>query len=81
MIEWILIFTLNIGTKQPGEIRDVSVTMVPGFTSRATCEVAAQALGERTVAVVGRARIERGIQGNAWASVPAINTECVQVRK
>jgi len=80
MQEWVLILALNIAG-QPGEIRDVSATMLGGFRSQAACEAAAQQLAMRTVALVGRARMQQGIQGNSAKNTPAINTECVLIAK
>lgn len=81
MGEWVLILALNIAGSVPGEIRDVSLSTVGGFTSKATCEVAAQALAGRTIAVVGQARMQAGIQGNRAKSTPVLNYECVFVKK
>jgi hypothetical protein len=79
-MEWVLLITLNL-IGQPGEMRDVSTSAVGGFTSRATCEAAAARLAERLVALVGHAREQRGIRGGTMTAAPAINTECVEVRK
>lgn len=80
MTEWVLIIVLNIAG-QPGEIRDPSISLLGGFTSLTRCEAAGQKIAERSIGVVGRARIQQGIQGNTFKSIPAINTECVQVVK
>ena len=80
MNEWVLLMALNIAG-QPGAIRDVSLSTLGGFSSRATCEAAGQKLAERSVAVVGRARKQRGIQANTSVDMPSLNTECVQITK
>lgn len=80
MVEWLLIYTLNI-VSAPNELRDVSIAVVPGFQSKATCDAAANRLAEATIRLVGQARIQRGIPGHSSASTPAINFECVEVRK
>lgn len=80
MIEWVLLMTLNI--KGPvGDIRDVSLSTLGGFTSSASCEAAGKALAVRAIGLVGRARMQQGIVGNSGQSTPALNTECVQVTK
>lgn len=80
MIEWVLLLTLNL-VPTPTEMRDVSVTTLSGFTSAVSCESAGKALAERTIAVVGRAREQRGIRGGSMVMSPSINYECVQIRK
>ena len=80
MQEWVLIFALHIAGN-PGEIRDVSTSMLGGFRSQASCEAAAKQLAMRTISLVGRARMQQGIQGNSGRSTPAINSECVLIVK
>jgi hypothetical protein len=80
MTEWLLLLGLNL-VGAPGEMRDVSAQTISGFTSRATCMTAAETISNRLIAVVGRAREERGIVGNTPNSMPAINYECVEIRK
>ena len=80
MTEWVLLLTLNI-IGQPSELRDVSLSMMSGFTSKKTCEIAGQRLASRSVVLIGRAREDRGIPGNTAKSAPAINTECVEIAK
>jgi len=80
MTEWILLLTLNLSGPL-GDIRDVSLTTVPGFTSQATCETAARQIAERTIALVGKARGQQGVQIQSSKSVPALNTECLQIKK
>lgn len=81
MGEWILILALNIASSTPGEIRDVSLTTLGGFTSKAACEAGAQALTSRAIAVVGQARMQAGIPGNVSKATPALNFECVFIKK
>lgn len=81
MGEWVLILALNIANQVPGEIRDVSLTTLGGFTSKGACDAAAQTIATRTVAVVGQARMQAGIPGNAGKSTPALNYECVFIKK
>lgn len=81
MGEWVLILALNIASSAPGEIRDVSLTTLGGFTSKAACESAAQTVASRAVAVVGQARMQAGIQGNGSKATPVLNYECVFVKK
>jgi hypothetical protein len=78
--EWILLLALNLSGPL-GDIRDVSLSTVPGFTSQAACETAARQIAERTLALVGKARGQQGVQSQSTKSVPALNTECVQVKK
>lgn len=81
MGEWVLILALNIASSTPGEIRDVSLTTLGGFASKATCEAAAQTIAGRAVAVVGHARMQAGMQGNGGKSTPVLNSECVFIKK
>lgn len=80
MPEWILLLTLNLSGPL-GDIRDVSLTTVPGFTSQAACEIAARQLAERAIALVGKARGQQGVQIQSSKSTPALNSECVQIKK
>jgi hypothetical protein len=80
MTEWLLLLTVNL-VGAPGEIRDLSVQTIPGFVSKATCDAAAENVAHRLIAVIGRAREERGIAGNSRTRMPAIDTECVEIRK
>lgn len=80
MNEWVLIIALNVHG-QPGEIRDVSLSILGGFSSQASCDAAGRKIAERAIGVVGRARMQQGIQGNSGKSIPPLNTECVQISK
>lgn len=80
MNEWILLLALNLSGPL-GDIRDVSLSNVTGFTSQAACETAARQLTERTIALVGKARGQQGVQSQSTKSAPAINAECVQIKK
>lgn len=42
MGEWVLVLALNIASGTPGEILDVSMSILGGFTSKTTCEAAAK---------------------------------------
>ena len=81
MGEWVLVLALNIASSTPGEIRDVSLSTLGGFNSKATCEAAAQSIASRAIAVVGQARMQAGIQGNGGKSTPVLNYECVFIKK
>lgn len=80
MVEWLLVFTVNI-VSSPSELRDVSLRNVGGFQSKQACEVAARSIAEAHIRMVGQARMQRGIRGNSNASIPAINFECLSIRK
>jgi len=81
MGEWVLILALNLASGTQGEIRDVTLTTLPGFTSKQSCETGAQTVAARTIAVVGQARIQSGIQGSGQKASPVLNYECVFVKK
>lgn len=81
MEEWVLLLALNVASGVPGEIRDVSFTTVSGFSSKATCEAAAQTIAERAIGVVGRARGQAGIQMSSSKSMPGLNSECIRITK
>jgi len=81
MGEWVLVLALNIASGTPGEIRDVSLSTLGGFSSKATCEAAAQTVASRAIAVIGQARMQAGIQGNGGKATPVLNYECVLVKK
>jgi hypothetical protein len=81
MGEWILLLAVNIASGTPGELRDVSLTTVGGFASRAACDMAAQTIAARAVAIVGQARMQAGLKGNGNRSTPVLNYECVFINK
>ena len=81
MGEWVLILALNIAGGTPGERREVSLSTLGGFSSKATCEAAAQTIASRAIAVVGQARIQAGIQRNDGKSTPVLNYECLFIKK
>jgi hypothetical protein len=81
MGEWIIVLALNIASGTPGDLRDVSLTTLGGFTSKSACEAAAQTIASRAVAVVGQARTQAGLQGNGNRSTPVLNYECVFIKK
>lgn len=80
MNEWVLLIALSI-IGEPGVLRDVSLSAVGGFSSKAACDTAGQRLAERAVAVVGRARSQRGINAGSQSHIPSLNTECVLIKK
>lgn len=61
MAEWILLLTLNLAGGAPGEVRDMSATTIGGFTSRQTCDAAANKLAERLVVLAGKHREREGV--------------------
>lgn len=79
MAEWILILALNINSGLPRELRDVSVTTIDGFKSKATCESAGKTLASKTEAVVDKARSQAGMTGSKAAAM--INFDCVRITK
>ena len=81
MEEWVLLLALNVTSGVPGEIRDVSLTTISGFSSKVACEAAAQTLAERAIGVVGRARGQAGIQTSSSKSMPSLNSECIHITK
>lgn len=80
MGEWILILALNIASAS-GDLRDVSLTTVGGFTSKVSCNTAAQTIASRSIAVVGQARMQAGLLGNGNKATPVLNYECVFIKK
>lgn len=80
MNEWILILTLNL-MSQPGDIRDISPSIIGGFQSKQNCDSAASAISDRLVALSGKAREQQGISKNTSKSSPAIWYECINIKK
>ncbi|WP_132038757.1 hypothetical protein [Iodobacter fluviatilis] len=80
MNEWILVLTLHL-ISAPGEVRDISPQIVSGFTSKQNCENAAVSISERLIGISGKARERQGIPSNTSKSSPAINYECLNIRK
>lgn len=81
MIEWVLILAVNLVADSPGAMRDVSLSTTSGFSSQAKCEAAGQKMAERSIAVIGNAREQRGIRGGSRTAMPSVNFECVAVQK
>ena len=80
MSEWILIITMTLATN-PGEIRDISPTIVPGFTTQAKCEAASTTITQTLVRQAGNLRRKQSIADNTWQSAPALWADCKQVIK
>lgn len=80
MNEWVLLLTLHL-LGQPGDIRDISPTILGGFQSKQTCEVAASTISGRLIALSGNAREQQGIPKGTSKSGPAVWYECVNIRK
>lgn len=81
MGEWVLILALNIASGTPGELRDVSLTILGGFGSKSSREAAAEVIARRSIAIIGQARMQAGIQGNSHLATPVVNYECVFIKK
>lgn len=81
MVEWILVLAVNLIGDSPSTMRDVSLSTTSGFTSQAKCEAAGQKIAHRSIAVIGHAREQRGIQPGSRTAMPSVNFECVAVQK
>ena len=80
MTEWILLLTINL-IGQSGEIRDISPQIIGGFSSKQTCETAAESISHRFIVLAGKAREQQGIQSNTFKSAPSIWQECINIQK
>jgi hypothetical protein len=80
MNDWILILTFALST-QPGEVRNIAPVILPGFASKALCDAAAESISHRLIALGGRHREQQGTQANRRFGSPAINYECISIRK
>ena len=81
MTQWVLVITFMLLSQKPGEIRDISPSIVDGFTSKANCEAAAEIITGKLIMLTGDARKERGIASNTPESGPSLYYECVQIEK
>ena len=79
-MEWVLVLTLNISSAQ-GTIRDVQMEMVDGFRTALLCESAKGKLAGKLIQMVGKNRERQGIRSNTKDQHPAVNAECVVVKK
>lgn len=79
-MEWLLVLTLHLAGPR-GAIRDIAPAVVPGFTSDAACRAAAQKIAESFIRSIGASRERQGIVKNSADSIPAVNFECITVRK
>ena len=81
MAQWVLILTFMLLSQKPGEIRDISPSIIDGFTSKENCEAAAKVISTKLILLAGDARKERGIAANTPESGPSLYYECVQIQK
>ena len=81
MTQWVMVITFMLLSQKPGEIRDISPSIVDGFTSKANCEAAANVITGKLITLAGDARKERGIAANTPDSGPSLYYECVQIQK
>lgn len=79
-MEWLLVLTLHL-TGPKGNIRDIAPTVVPGFTSESACKAAADKVAEALIRVSGAAKERQGLAKNSMETIPAVNFECIAVRK
>lgn len=80
MNQWMLVMVLHI-SGPPGEIRDPTVQVMDGFSSRARCDATAMQISESLISSIGRARIAQGIKGERWQHFPKIHHQCIEVQK
>ncbi|MDM0118861.1 hypothetical protein [Variovorax arabinosiphilus] len=79
-MEWLLVLTLHL-TGPKGNIRDIAPTVISGFTSEAMCKGAAEKVAESLIRVTGAAKERQGLAKNSMETIPAVNFECIAVRK
>ena len=79
-MEWLLVLTLHL-TGPKGGIRDIAPTVVPGFTAESSCKLAADKIAESLIRVTGAAKERQGLAKNSVETIPAVNFECISVRK
>lgn len=79
-MEWLLVLTLHL-TGPKGGIRDIAPTVVPGFTSESSCKLAADKIAETLIRLAGLSKERQGLARNSTDTIPAVNFECVAVRK
>jgi hypothetical protein len=51
------------------------------FSSKQTCEIAAESISHRFIVFAGKAREQQGIQSNTFKSAPSIWQECINIQK
>jgi len=64
MYEWLLILTVYIQDK-PGEIRDISPEVITGFSSKQSCQNAANKISYEYIDLFGKSRNQQGITGRS----------------
>lgn len=79
-MEWLLIITMNLAD-QPKQVRDISPTIVPGFSSKAACDKASKDIAFELIGMAGSHRQSAGIQGNLGIQTPNVWARCIQVQK
>ena len=63
MKEWILIITMRLVT-QDGDLNDVQIEMIDGFTSKQRCEQAGKDISSQLIYESGRHMKQQGIAPN-----------------
>lgn len=78
MSEWVMILTVTLAG-QLGVMGDVQLEIVPGFSSNARCEDAANTIAKSVVFNVQDHRKAHNVSKKA--SLPYVNYKCVRIEK
>lgn len=80
MVEWVLVVVLTISSEQ-GTIRDPSLSMIDGFSTKQACDSAAVTAAGTLIDMVGDARKSQGIKPNLPSQSPSVQVRCMGVIK
>lgn len=80
MVEWVLVVALTIASEQ-GTVRDPSLSIVDGFSSRQACEEAGARIASTVVVTIGDLRKSQGIDPSKPGQHASVWPKCVSIKK
>ena len=79
-MEWVLILTMHI-MKPSGQLPDVQVEMIDGFTSESTCNQAGNTLSMTLLNQVNKHVNQQAVGKGSKLNLPSIFLECTRIEK
>lgn len=75
---WVLILSIQLIT-EAGELRDVQIEMIDGFTSKTSCETAGEKLAIASLVEIGKHIQNKG--KDSRKNHPSVNSTCLEIIK
>lgn len=79
-MEWVLILTMHI-MKPSGQLPDVQVEMIDGFTSESACSKAGNTLSMTLLSQVNKHVKQQAVEKGSKLNLPSVFLECTRIDK